>query len=421
MFCCAENFFWLGPMVESNIGFIENYRDPAGVRSEWEGFAAMVNKERTKAFGKLVLSAGEMVPKLPWSHDFEKDKFTPPDFTSLEILSFASTGIPAGINIPNYDDIRQEIGFKNVSLGNVLSASAPNEPIPLIHPDDLETYRTNRDLAFEVQVGIHELLGHGTGKLLQETSTGVFNFDHANPPISPVTRKPITTYYRPGQTWSSVFGSVASSYEECRAECVAMALGCEPRILEIFGLPLAKDGGIDLDGPAGDVLHAGYLSMARAGLAALEFWDPRSRKWGQAHMQARFSILQVMLRAGEGLVQLYPPGVEEGKANIEELCVRVDRRKIVSVGRPAVENYLQALHVYKSTADVAAGTKLYEEATNVDGWWATEARAAIMKKRPPRRVFVQGNTVEKTDGTIGLEEYPPTLMGMIQSFGERHI
>lgn len=89
------------------------------------------------------------------------------------------------------NDIRQDLGFKNVSLGNVLGAKAASEPIPFIDAADLEMYAKYRDLAFEVQVGLHELLGHGCGKLLQETSPGVFNFDVANPPLNPCTGKPV--------------------------------------------------------------------------------------------------------------------------------------------------------------------------------------------------------------------------------------
>ena len=69
-----------------------------------------------------------------------------------------------------------------------------------------------------------------------------------------------------------------------------MYLSCEFRALKIFGF---GSGEVDMDGEAGDVLYASYLSMARAGLASVELWDPKSQKWGQPHCQARFAILKV--------------------------------------------------------------------------------------------------------------------------------
>ncbi|CAK7230471.1 hypothetical protein SBRCBS47491_007596 [Sporothrix bragantina] len=409
--------YWIrdkGPMVETNIGFIETYRDPAGTRGEWEGFVAMVNMERTRAFGALVDAAPKLIPLLPWSADFEKDKFLSPDFTSLEVLTFAGSGIPAGINIPNYDDIRQTEGFKNVSLGNVMSAKAPNEKIPFIRDEDLELYQKYRDGSFEVQVGLHELTGHGCGKLLQETSPGVYNFDHANPPVSPITNKPVTTWYKPGQTWGSVFGGLAGAYEECRAELVAMYLSCEFPVLKIFGF---GDGSDNIDGEAGDVLYASYLSMARAGLTSVEFWDPKAQKWGQAHCQARFSILKCFLEAGDDFCKL-----DYKNDDLSDLTIKLDRSKILTTGRKAVGDYLQKLHVYKATADVTNGVAFFADKMSKVGleYWGTKVRDVVLQNKQPRKVFVQANTyLDEATGKVTLKEYEPTPEGLIQSWADR--
>ena len=145
--------------------------------------------------------------------------------------------------------------------------------------------------------------------------------------------------------------------------------------LKIFGF---GDGSININGEAGDVLYAAYLSMARAGITALEFWDPKSKKWGQPHMQARFSILKTFINAGKDFVSL-----KATKDDLSDLEIHLNRDKILSTGRKAVEAYLQKLHIYKATADVEEGVKMYNEITSVDEWWAEKVRTLLMHKSLP--------------------------------------
>lgn len=64
-------------------------------------------------------------------------------------------------------------------------------------------------------------------------------------------------------------------------------------------------------------------------------------------MQARFVILRVLLEAGEGLVSVTPTTGSDGRPDAR---VRLDRSKIRSVGKPALERFLRRLQVSRGSS-----------------------------------------------------------------------
>ena len=375
----------ISPPVETNLGFIETYRDPAGTRAEYEGFVSVVNKEVSKKYKLLVDTAEEILPDLPWPKEYEKAVFQKPDFTSLDVIVFVGSGIPAGINIPNYDIVRQHDGFKNVSLGNVIASGyAPNDdkPIKLIHPDDYPIFRKYAMKAFNMDVAGHELLGHGSGKLLTEKDKNLIN---------PLTNKPVT-YYKEGETYDSVFGDLGSTFEECRAELAGLYLMYNPKMLEIFDVPTQDQM---------NVIYTGWLVMMKGAIKGLVMHDG---KWRQAHCQARYAIFRQAQKVKDFIRIERDPEVR--------IVINKDPNTLKKA-RFALAALLNKINIYKATADVTSARKMYDELTTLSPE-EIELRDQVKKEAESRTVFVQA-CLQNNNNKVSYKRYEPTLESLIES------
>ncbi|KAG5755673.1 hypothetical protein H9Q70_001741 [Fusarium xylarioides] len=270
---------WLAdetPCVETWSGFLEPGRDPSGVRCEFEALVAVQNKKWSAAFDQLSSRAEKFILQLPWSGlgpdgaelgPFENESIIKPNFVALNLLCYCASNVWTGLTAPGYPDIKADFGRKNLTFSNRVAANNSSaQEHRFLSQNDIEVFEANRSLCFFLQLALHELIGHGCGKLFQESESGSFNFDRHHMPKNPFTDKHIGSWYGPGETPETAFSGIATAYIECLAEGIGLYLMSADGVLST----LAPDTTSDID----DVVYCGYLSIACMGLRSLLSYDP---------------------------------------------------------------------------------------------------------------------------------------------------
>ncbi|KAK3987106.1 dipeptidyl peptidase [Cladorrhinum sp. PSN332] len=382
----------LPPSIESIFGFVEPYRDPYGVRAEWEGIVSISDPDETRKLAGLVNDSAKA------------SLFQAPDFTIVHgesILSLGEALMFFGRQLTwaalQYSDIRETCGLKNILFWNRMAIRVESHPpCRHVHPSEAEPLKSHSQMVNFVTTSIHELIGHVSGKLLSETASSVYNFDKDHPPTNPLTGRAIESWYNLGQTWAGVFGKLATTVEECRANLISYYLADEKEVLRLFGL--------EDEASITDFSYYVYLTIATKGIDALASFNSEDQSWGDQHARRAFAILRHLLEDGGGTITVDHP---EGT-----LHVRVDRSKIISHGKPSLGRLLLRLHVWRCTADVKSCRELYEPLSTVDGpfetWrqtaiaaWSNESSSLVQSE--PGSKIVQPNTIIEGSGRVVLK------------------
>ncbi|KAK8841007.1 hypothetical protein M9Y10_027844 [Tritrichomonas musculus] len=377
--------------VEMHHGFIECYRDPAGVRCEYEGYVSVVDKEESECLHDYVRNSAKILSLMPYPKEYERTIFQPPSYDAINFITICTTSVPTGINLPNYDNIRLKVGFKNVSIPNVMG-SKPKviSSYAFLKPEQAQLLLSCVAEVDNFKVASHELFGHGSAKIFKrEDVVGKNVVDLLDP-----TRF-VTTYYEEGVGFDESFGGIAQTYEECRADTTAIYLSFKKEALDIFKVPPEKQK---------DFTLCQILFMVNTAMKNLYFYSPETKKWSQPHSAARFAIFKALLNWGNDSVKLI-------KNDQNEYIVWVDPENLDGCYE-AIKKLLIHLNYYKSTAQVERGKEFFLDLISVDEKWI-QVRNYALTKKSRKGVFCQSVIRKTNDGKYEIGEVsndPKTIL-----------
>ena len=304
-----------------------------------------------------------------------------------------SDGYPIGINIPNYDEIRMNVGFKNVTLTNVMSSVKPNSRITkMLHPSAREIFMELSETTLTLSVAAHELYGHGTGKLLKKS-----DIEKEKIPDLLFPDEFISTYWPEGITYDVGFGTISQSFEECKAEATSLYLVFFDEVLDIFDI--SKDKTYRNNYKLVSIYH-----MLLSSLRSMFCYHEESRQWKQAHAAARFAILRACMIWGKGSVQL-----KKTEDNYLELFI--DPNNLQGV-KDALIILLKHLNYYKSSFQPGPAKEFFGALTSFDSFWLDIKK--ICDKEPRRRpVYCGGIVIKENNNKLNIKPFTienPTIL-----------
>src|SRR3954464_6983394 len=217
-------------------GVIEVYRGARGAKGRSQSFRTVTDKPVTNVMNNLAKNAAYFEEKAPWDVKYKKRDFTPPVVKAVEVL--IETGDfhvnTIGDNLPNEQEIHAKYGTKNFLLlgrSHALSGASTSS-IDEFASTPEEAARTRRygEEAEDLLTAMHEVIGHGSGKLTDKVQGSPAKF--------------LKEYY--------------STLEEARADLMGLWNISDPKLKEL-GLVKEQD----------EVAKAMFDSAARAPLTQL--------------------------------------------------------------------------------------------------------------------------------------------------------
>src|SRR5215472_4558904 len=175
----GEDWVQNNATVDFANGFIEIYRDARGAKGSSQSFVSVTDKPITTAMTKLADNAEYFEQKAPWDDKYKKTDFKPPVVKAVETL--IETGDfhvgTVGDNLPNENEIHEKYGTKNflfTGSSRALNDAAGFSSIEEFGPNAevIERAKKYGDEAQDLFTAMHEVIGHGSGKLSDRLKSG---------------------------------------------------------------------------------------------------------------------------------------------------------------------------------------------------------------------------------------------------------